>query len=137
MLCAGLLLASATQAALGQGIPPGRPSEVRAACTVDYLRFCRDVTPGGGRVIQCMKLHADKLSPRCFQAMTAWGLAAANAFKACLPDADRLCGHVPPGGGRGLACLMQNTDKLSQPCRDALAGQELFNDPPGRQNGKR
>lgn len=130
MLCAGLLIGSSPRPGLTQDILPGRTGEVRAACAADYFRLCRDVPPGGGRVLICMNLNADKLSQRCFQAMTAWGLVAANAFKACLPDADRLCGHVPPGMGRGLACVLQNVDKLSQACRDALAGQEPFNGSP-------
>ena len=109
-----------------------RRSDVRRRCAVDFLRYCRDVPPGRGRIMVCMQLNADKLSPRCFEAMTAWGLAAAGAFKACLPDAQKYCSHVPPGMGRGLACILQNADRLSPACREALFGEEFFEPPGGR-----
>lgn len=133
MLCASLLVARPVTA---QDVLLGRAADVRRTCAVDFLRFCRDVPPGRGRVLLCMHLNADRLSPRCFEAMTAWGLAAVNAFKSCLPDAQRYCSHVPPGMGRGLACILQNTDRLSPTCRDALEGQENF-EPFGNRNGAR
>jgi hypothetical protein len=137
MLCACLLVAALPRTGAAQNILPDRSRDVRAACAPDYFRLCRDVLPGGGRILACMNQNADKLSPRCFQALTAWGLAAANAFRACLPDAERFCAHVPPGMGRGLGCLMQNADKLSAACRDALAGQDFFNGAPDPRRGFR
>jgi hypothetical protein len=40
---------------------------------------------------------------------------------ACKADADALCRGVQPGEGRIRACLRANREKLSQPCRDAIA----------------
>ncbi len=97
------------------------------ACAADFMRFCRDVPPGGGRIIRCLTRHADLVSQPCFQALTIWGLTAVNAFKMCLPDAERLCAHVPAGSGQALACLLQNAGKLSKPCHDSLAEQGLLN----------
>ncbi len=134
LLSISLIVGSLPLPAVAQ---PLRPEGPRIACAADYMRFCRDVPPGGGRIILCMQLNADKLSPRCFQALTAWGLVAANAFKACLPDAQRFCRDVPPGGGRGVACLLQNADRLSRPCRDALSNQDFFEPPEGPRNGGR
>jgi hypothetical protein len=39
----------------------------------------------------------------------------------CMADIRMTCANMQPGGGRILACLQSNTDKLSQPCKDALA----------------
>lgn len=39
----------------------------------------------------------------------------------CMADIRKTCANMQPGGGRILACLQSNTDKLSQPCKDALA----------------
>ena len=127
LLCVGVLAASLPRAALAQGSLQVRQREAMIACAEDRARYCGDVPPGGGRIIACMRANADKLSQRCFQAMTAWGLAAANAFKACLPDADRLCPHLPPGGPRARRCMLRDADKLSRACSDALLGEEPFN----------
>jgi hypothetical protein len=73
-----------------------------------------------------MRFNAARLSQRCFQAMTVWALAQANAVRACLPDAERLCPHLPPRGPRARACLLQNATRLSKACGEALLGSEPF-----------
>jgi hypothetical protein len=135
--CATLVAASLPHAGLAQGFRPGeRARAVQMACMADYMRFCRDVPMGGGRIMRCLSRHADVVSQPCFQALTVWGLTAANSFKMCLPDVDRLCAQVPPRSGHALACLLENTDKLSSACRDSLADQGLLDDPAGqRPNG--
>jgi hypothetical protein len=127
VLLIALAVASLPQRGAAQIALPGeRLRAVRMACAADYQRFCRDVLPGGGRIIRCLTRHADVLSQPCFQALTAWGLTAVNAFKMCLPDVAALCPHVPPHSGPALACLQQNAAKLSKACRDSLADQDLL-----------
>ena len=47
--------------------------------------------------------------------------AKAQALKqACATDYKTLCSGVQPGGGRIIACLKQNADKLSPTCKQAL-----------------
>jgi hypothetical protein len=123
-----LALATLPQRGVAQGVAPGeRARAVRMACAADYERFCRNVPPGGGRILRCLSRHADLVSQPCFQALTAWGLTAVNAFKMCLPDVAALCPNVPPHSGPALACLQQNADKLGKACRDSLADQDLLN----------
>jgi hypothetical protein len=61
-----------------------------------------------------------------FGALASTLPAAANAQmqmkaqKACRSDYSQLCAGTQPGGGRILACLKSHSDKLSQPCKDAL-----------------
>jgi hypothetical protein len=43
----------------------------------------------------------------------------------CLADYQRLCPGVPPGGGRIMACLNAQAEKLSQACFQALAERGL------------
>lgn len=37
----------------------------RGACKTDYEKFCKDVQPGQGRIINCLKANEAKLSPEC------------------------------------------------------------------------
>lgn len=134
-LCATVLSVSSPQSASAQDAVLARKREAEIACAEDTARFCGYVRPGGGRIIACMHFHADKLSQRCFQAMTAWGLARVNAFKACLPDAERLCPFLPPRGPKGRACLLQNAEQLSGPCREAILGEDPPDAPPESPGG--
>jgi hypothetical protein len=133
-LCAAHVLVSSPHGVGAQGMLDFRPGArfraVRMACTADLQRFCRDVMPGGGRIIRCLSRHADVVSQPCFQALTAWGLTAVNAFRMCLPDLATLCPGIPPQSGPALACLQDNAAKLSKACRDSLIDQELLNDGP-------
>jgi hypothetical protein len=40
-------------------------AEQRSACKGDYQKYCKDVTPGGGRIIACLVKQNDKLTPAC------------------------------------------------------------------------
>ena len=53
-------------------------------------------------------------------ASAAWA-AGGEVRQACASDAKALCSGVKPGGGRLAACMRENTDKLSQSCRQALS----------------
>ena len=117
-------------AALAQGMIRVQAPPLRQACTIDYMRFCRGVLPGRGRVILCLNDHVNELTQPCFQALTLRGLASASALKACRFDYDRLCAHTGPGLNRGLACMLDNAQALSPTCRDALAKQGFFDDEP-------
>ena len=132
-----LVLASLPLAAAAQDFLPGeRARAVRMACTTDFQRFCRDVPPGGGRILRCLSRHADLVSQPCFQALTVWGLTAANAYRMCLPDVERLCPTLPPRSGQALACLADNADKLSKACHDSLSDLELLNGRTAPQKGQ-
>jgi hypothetical protein len=39
--------------------------EVQQACTEDIEKFCKDVQPGGGRILKCLREHVKDLSSAC------------------------------------------------------------------------
>ena len=38
-------------------------SAQRDACMGDYEKYCKSVTPGGGRIIACLAKESEKLTP--------------------------------------------------------------------------
>ena len=43
----------------------------RDACMGDYEKYCKSVTPGGGRIIACLAKESDKLTPACKKVLQA------------------------------------------------------------------
>jgi hypothetical protein len=67
---AGLGLAAAGAAA-AQDQPPqgGGRAAVRQACAADIQALCPGIQPGGGRLRECMRQNAAKLSDGCREAL--------------------------------------------------------------------
>jgi hypothetical protein len=47
-----------------------RIKEAHQACDADAQKFCKDVKPGHGRIIQCLRDHEKELSAGCRAKMT-------------------------------------------------------------------
>lgn len=60
-------LLCACQAAFAQELT----AEQRNACMGDYEKYCKSVTPGGGRIIACLAKESDKLTPACKKVLEA------------------------------------------------------------------
>ena len=56
-----------SQAAVAQELT----AEQRNACMADFEKYCRNVEPGGGRVIACLAKESDKLTPACRKVLEA------------------------------------------------------------------
>ena len=65
LTAAALLCAS--QSALAQELTAAQ----RDACMGDYEKYCKGVTPGGGRIIACLAKESDKVTPACKKVLTA------------------------------------------------------------------
>jgi hypothetical protein len=48
-----------------------RGRELHESCQDDVMKLCKDVKPGGGRILQCLKEHQDELSPECKEKLPA------------------------------------------------------------------
>lgn len=67
-----ILLACLAGAALSAGgAALAQPADLQQACSPDVKKYCADVQPGGGRIMQCMKSHASDLSDACKAALAA------------------------------------------------------------------
>jgi Cysteine rich repeat len=90
----------AVTAAVAQTGGPGRGADggkFRAACGDDLQRFCANVQPGGGRVVQCLSSHTPELSESC-ETMIADARGGTKLRAACGDDLKRFCADVRPGG---------------------------------------
>lgn len=66
MIASALLILAAAAPALAADKP-----NVREACRQDVEQLCPGVQAGGGRIMQCLRDHADKVSDGCKQAFQA------------------------------------------------------------------
>lgn len=90
------------------------------ACGGDVAQHCPGVTPGGGRLAECLMAQPPaRLSPACrgFMERTT---GVRKAFFACSADSSRLCGGIELGGGRLVACLSAKRDLITRDCASAL-----------------
>lgn len=100
---------------------------VAQGCKAELETYCKDVTPGDGRILACLFAHGDKLSGQCEYALYDAAVqleraVAALAYVAneCADDLDQYCSEVAIGQGRLLKCLEKNDKKVSQRCKQAL-----------------
>ena len=100
---------------------------ISSVCKVELDAFCKDVTPGKGRVLSCLYAYSDKLSDPCRHAVLdaaeqakLMGAALSYLKNECGDDLNRLCKDVAPGEGRLMDCLEKHDDKISRKCKLAL-----------------
>lgn len=100
---------------------------VANGCQTEIATYCKDVTPGEGRVLACLYAHQDKLSGKCEYALYDASARLERAVAAltylaneCAADLAEHCAGVQAGEGRLLECLKANEAKLSSRCKGAF-----------------
>jgi hypothetical protein len=100
---------------------------VARGCEKEIQGFCKDVTPGEGRVLACLFAHNDKLSGSCEYALYDAAVQLERAIAAltyvaneCEDDLEKFCAAVEAGEGRLAECLNKNEKKVSDRCNKAL-----------------
>ena len=95
-------------------------------CEAELTSYCKDVTPGEGRLIACIFAHEDKLSAKCEYALYDSAVQLERAISAltyvvneCSTDLDAFCSNVEAGEGRIAECLKANDAKVSDRCKSA------------------
>jgi hypothetical protein len=96
-------------------------------CKTELETYCKDVTPGEGRILACIYAHGDKISGRCEYAMYDSAVQLERAVAAlsyaaneCRDDLEKHCATVEAGEGRLLTCLDAHEKAVSGRCRQAL-----------------
>ena len=100
---------------------------VADGCKTDLESYCKDVTPGEGRILACLFAHGDKLSGKCEYALYDASVQLERAVAAlgyvaneCADDLNKYCSGVAAGEGRLLDCIEKNDKKVSSRCKDAM-----------------
>jgi hypothetical protein len=104
------------------------PVEIVAdGCKKEINMYCKDVTPGEGRVLACLYAHEDKLSSRCEYALYDAAAQLERAVTAltylaneCREDLKAYCSDIKPGEGRLIQCIDRNKKKISGRCKQAI-----------------
>lgn len=89
-------------------------------CADDIEKFCRDIKPGGGRILNCLKAHEAELTPSCREKMCELQGFIQGCEQACAADITRFCKEVKPGGGRIIKCLREHEKQLFPECSAKL-----------------
>ncbi len=120
-----LLALAAGLAAAHDGPEGEKPKDGKyAACKADAEKLCKDIEPGGGRVMACLKAHESELSEGC--KIKKGGKEGEKREKrmgegACEADRAKLCADVKPGEGRIIACMKSHKEDLSAACREMMS----------------
>jgi hypothetical protein len=100
---------------------------VAKGCDKELKTYCKDVTPGEGRVLACLYAFEDKLSGQCEYALYDAAVqlervvnAVAYAANECREELTKYCSEIKPGEGRLLKCIEKNDAKVSKRCKQAL-----------------
>ena len=119
-----IVLLSAMPALAGEDLV----QTVAKGCKAELESYCKDVTPGEGRILACLYSYQDRLSGKCEYALFDAAVQLERAVAAlayvvneCADDLDMHCSSVAVGEGRLLKCLEKNDKKVSARCKDALA----------------
>ncbi len=129
MMVALLLLALPAVAAedpLQKGVQ-GALDTFTQGCQQELTTFCKNVTPGEGRILACLYAFQDQLSPKCeyalYDSVSQLDRTLTNlsyVVGECRDDLKKNCAEVKPGEGRLLDCLSKNEAKVSNRCTAAL-----------------
>ena len=89
-------------------------------CTKDFEQYCKHVTPGGGRMVQCYEENKDKMSTDC----RGWAEAAKNygatLKEVCSKELESGCSAEKGDPFATLDCLQGKYLNLSMDCRVRL-----------------
>jgi hypothetical protein len=89
-------------------------------CADDIEKYCKEIKPGGGRILNCLKAHENELSVSCRGKIGELQGFIKECEQACAGDIAQFCKEIQPGGGRIIKCLKERDKELSPSCSAKL-----------------
>lgn len=109
-----------------------RADEGAKPCKADVEKFCKDVKPGEGRIIDCLKAHEAELSADCKAKDMAFKGKGKEAGKkgedrrmgpmgeACKADFEKFCKDAKGGPGEKMNCMKEHEKDFSEGCKAGM-----------------
>lgn len=95
-------------------------AEESLICADDIAKYCKEIKPGGGRLLNCLRTHETELSASCRAKISEIQGIIKDCEQACSGDIVQFCKEVQPGGGRIVKCLRGHDKELSSSCSAKL-----------------
>jgi hypothetical protein len=116
---AGILLAAVF---LFTCVAASAPSDaqITGPCAETVTKYCKDVTPGGGRIMKCLNDHRDDQSMACRDWLEDQNRSLKELNTACTKEISQLCSFSNPSSSTIFWCLEANYISLRSDCRDKL-----------------
>src|ERR1700690_1098067 len=100
-----------------------KAKEYPPVCKDDVSKLCKDVLPGQGNILKCLKEHETVLSAPCKEHAIDASKRSEKAtifHEACGGDAAKFCSDSRFKRLGVVKCLEQNSDKLSDSCKELM-----------------
>ena len=105
----------------------GPVEKVLEGCGQEFETYCKNVTPGEGRLLACLYAYNDKISTRCEYAIYDAAAQLERALNTlsylaneCRDDLQKYCSDVKPGEGRLIDCIAKKKDAITDRCKNAI-----------------
>jgi Cysteine rich repeat len=99
-------------------------AEISPPCAEEIAKFCKDIQPCKGLLMDCLKEHENELSSTCKAKVEEVNKRFEKAQQACAEDIQKFCKDIQPGGGRIAKCLKEHACDLSSACKEKCAANE-------------
>jgi hypothetical protein len=116
LLLAGALLVLC----VAMSLPSDSNAQIAGPCAETVTKFCKDVTPGGGRIMKCLTDHRDDQSMACRDWLQDQNKSLKELSTSCTEEIARLCSFDHTDDIRIYRCLEENYVALKSDCRDKL-----------------
>jgi len=95
-------------------------AQTTGPCTETANKYCKDVIPGGGRIMKCLADHRDDQSVACKDWLEDQNRSLKDLNTSCRSDIASLCSFSNPDSMIIYRCLEDNYVSLKSGCREKL-----------------
>ena len=95
-------------------------AQITGPCAETVTKYCKDVTPGGGRIMKCLSDHRDDQSMACRDWLEDQNRSLKELNTACTQEIAQFCNFSNPDRIILYRCLEDNYVSLKSDCRDKL-----------------